>query len=81
MNHAEEIKNAQEKFSQLLSEQFDRIDRMKAEKDFIDYSKLDTIEIGIVGGDGIGRPSPHRHSVSWSFCSRMKWKRARLPFA
>ena len=54
MNHAEEIKNAQEKFSQLLSEQFDRIDRMKAEKDFIDYSKLDTIEIGIVGGDGIG---------------------------
>lgn len=54
MNHAEEIKNAQEKFSRLLSEQFDRIDRMKAEKDFIDYSKLDTIEIGIVGGDGIG---------------------------
>jgi isocitrate dehydrogenase (NAD+) len=27
---------------------------MKAEKDFLDYSKLDTIIIGVCGGDGIG---------------------------
>ena len=54
MSHVEEIKAAQEKFAQLLTEQFDRIDKMKAEKDFIDYDKLDNIVIGVVGGDGIG---------------------------
>lgn len=50
----EQIKNAQEKFAELLTEQFARIEKMKAEKDFIDYEKLDKIIIGVVGGDGIG---------------------------
>ena len=54
MSHTEEIKVAQEKFAKLLTEQFDRIDKMKADKDFIDYEKLDNIVIGVVGGDGIG---------------------------
>ena len=52
--YQEEIKNAQEKFASLLEEQFARIEKMKAEKDFLDYSKLDNIVIGVVGGDGIG---------------------------
>lgn len=50
----EQIKNAQEKFAALLEEQFARIEKMKAEKDFVDYEKLDKIIIGVVGGDGIG---------------------------
>lgn len=50
----EQIKNAQEKFAALIEEQFARIEKMKAEKDFIDYEKLDKIIIGVVGGDGIG---------------------------
>lgn len=50
----EQIKNAQEKFAALLTEQFARIEKMKVEKDFIDYEKLDKIIIGVVGGDGIG---------------------------
>lgn len=49
-----EIKQAQDKFAQLLTEQFARIENMKAAKDFIDYEKLDNIVIGVVGGDGIG---------------------------
>lgn len=49
-----EIKQAQDKFAQLLKEQFTRIENMKADKDFIDYEKLDNIVIGVVGGDGIG---------------------------
>ncbi len=49
-----EIKQAQDKFAQLLQEQFARIENMKADKDFIDYEKLDNIVIGVVGGDGIG---------------------------
>lgn len=49
-----EIQAAQEKFAALLTEQFARIEKMKAEKDFIDYDALDQIIIGVVGGDGIG---------------------------
>ena len=54
MSNAEQIRFAQEKFGELLTEQFARIEKMKAEKDFIDYEKLDNIIIGVVGGDGIG---------------------------
>ena len=42
------------KFEELVREQSARSDRIKAEKDFIDYEKLDKIIIGVCGGDGIG---------------------------
>ena len=48
------IEAAKEKFGLLLEKQLERNERIKSEKEFIDYSKLDTIIIGIVGGDGIG---------------------------
>ena len=48
------IQNATEKFAELLKKQLARVEAMKAEKDFLDYSKLDTIIIGVCGGDGIG---------------------------
>ncbi|MBQ9097031.1 MAG: isocitrate/isopropylmalate dehydrogenase family protein [Clostridia bacterium] len=48
------IQEAKEKFGLLLEKQLERNEKIKAEKEFIDYSKLDTIIIGIVGGDGIG---------------------------
>lgn len=54
MGNQAEIQAAQEKFAALLMEQFARIEKMKAEKDFIDYDALDQIIIGVVGGDGIG---------------------------
>ncbi|MGI6556554.1 MAG: isocitrate/isopropylmalate dehydrogenase family protein [Eubacteriaceae bacterium] len=50
----EELKAAQDKFNKIIEEQLTRIDAMKSEGDFIDYSKKDHIEIGVVGGDGIG---------------------------
>ena len=37
-----------------MREQYERSDRIKADKDFIDYDKLDKIIIGVCGGDGIG---------------------------
>jgi isocitrate dehydrogenase (NAD+) len=49
-----EIKTATEKFEKLLESQLARVERMKAQKGFIDYSKLDKIIIGVCGGDGIG---------------------------
>lgn len=49
-----QIKEATEKFAKLLEMQLARNEQIKANKEFIDYSKLDTIIIGVVGGDGIG---------------------------
>lgn len=54
MGRSEYIKQAKEHFGQLIEEQFDRIDKMKSINDFVDYSSLDKVIIGIVGGDGIG---------------------------
>ena len=39
----EEIKAAQEKLAELIRSDFARIDRMKADEEVTDFSKLDTI--------------------------------------
>ena len=43
-----------EKFRKLMAEQLIRVENMKAQGDFVDYAALDTIKIGVCGGDGIG---------------------------
>ena len=43
-----------EKFRKLMSEQLARVEDMKAQGDFVDYSALKSIKIGVCGGDGIG---------------------------
>lgn len=50
----EEIKTAQEKLAELIRSDFARIDRMKADEEVTDFSKLDTTTIGVMPGDGIG---------------------------
>ena len=45
---------ALEKFKKVLEGQLARVDDMKAQGDFIDYKALDTLKIGVCGGDGIG---------------------------
>ena len=42
------------KFRKILEEQLTRVEDMKTQGDFTDYEKLDTIKIGVCGGDGIG---------------------------
>ena len=54
MAYTPEIQAALDKFAKILEEQNIRIEKMKTEKDFVDYSKLDKIIIGVCGGDGIG---------------------------
>ena len=49
-----QIEIAKEHFGKLLEEQLQRVDVMKKEAGFLDYSKLDKIIIGVCGGDGIG---------------------------
>ena len=48
------IRRAQDHFGKLLEQQIKRVEAVKAEKDFIDFQKLDKTVIGIIGGDGIG---------------------------
>ena len=43
-----------EKFRAILEKQLTRVDDMKSQGDFVDYNSLDTIKIGVCGGDGIG---------------------------
>lgn len=49
-----QIDNACEKFRKILEEQLARVDDMKSQGDFVDYSALDKVIIGVCGGDGIG---------------------------
>ena len=42
------------KFEEVIESQLARIEDMKSQGDFIDYTKLDKIIIGVCGGDGIG---------------------------
>lgn len=49
-----EINAAAEKFKALLARQLERNEKIKATKDFTDFSSLEKIVIGVCGGDGIG---------------------------
>ena len=42
------------KFRKILESQLARVEDMKAQGDFTDYASLETIKIGVCGGDGIG---------------------------
>ncbi|HEK85213.1 MAG: isocitrate/isopropylmalate dehydrogenase family protein [Candidatus Saccharicenans sp.] len=48
------IEKAKEHFVQLLEAQAKRVEKLKSAPDWIDYSKLSPIKIGILPGDGIG---------------------------
>lgn len=49
-----QIKEALAKFEALVREQLARNEKIKAQKEFVDFEKLDKIIIGVCGGDGIG---------------------------
>ena len=48
------IERAKEHFGNLLERQMVRVAAMKESADVVDYNALDTIKIGVIGGDGIG---------------------------
>ncbi|MDR1692980.1 MAG: isocitrate/isopropylmalate dehydrogenase family protein [Oscillospiraceae bacterium] len=48
------IKTAAERFAELIERQTARVRAMAAQPDFVDYTKLDKLIIGVCGGDGIG---------------------------
>ncbi len=53
-NYHKELELACEKFRKVLEGQLKRVEDMKSQGDFVDYSTLETIKIGVCGGDGIG---------------------------
>ncbi|MEX0762277.1 MAG: isocitrate/isopropylmalate family dehydrogenase [Dehalococcoidia bacterium] len=48
------IERAKDHFGVLLEQQLERVERIKAEGEFTDFSKVSPIIIGLLGGDGIG---------------------------
>ena len=48
------VKTAQETFGKLIESEYKRIEKMKLDKEMIDFSTIDEITIGILPGDGIG---------------------------
>ena len=48
------IEAAKEHFGKVLEEQLERVERLKAGEESIDYGKVSPIKIGMIGGDGIG---------------------------
>ena len=54
IDYTKNLDEACEKFRKILENQLKRVEDMKAQGDFTDYATLDTIKIGVCGGDGIG---------------------------
>ncbi len=50
----QKIQQAVAKFEALIRAQQARAERIRAEKEFVDYESLDKLIIGVCGGDGIG---------------------------
>ena len=54
MDNTKQIQSAQSKFGAIIGEQLARIERMKSETDWVDYTQVSPIIVGMLGGDGIG---------------------------
>ena len=53
-NYEKNLDEACAKFRKILEDQLTRVENMKSQGDFTDYSAIETIKIGVCGGDGIG---------------------------
>ncbi len=54
MNNRQVVEAAKAHFGTVLEQQLERVERLKQEGDWIDYSSAKPIIIGMLGGDGIG---------------------------
>ncbi len=57
-----DITSAVAHYEKVLRSQLERLDRIKAEGDFVDFNALPVLRIGVCGGDGIG-PSITREAA------------------
>jgi isocitrate dehydrogenase (NAD+) len=54
-----QIQAAKEHFGKVLEEQLARVETMKKQPDWLDFSKVSPIKLGMLGGDGIGPSISH----------------------
>ena len=54
MVNSEAIETAKEHFGNVLQQQLERVEKLKQEPDWTDYSSISPIIVGMLGGDGIG---------------------------
>ena len=80
MAYDADVQAAVEKFAAVLEDQKKRIARMKEEKDFVDYKKLDKIIIGVCGGDGIGPAITHEAQRILEFLLDGEVKKGKVEF-
>ena len=80
MAYDADVQAAVEKFAAVLEEQKKRIVRMKEEKEFVDYKKLDKIIIGVCGGDGIGPAITHEAQRILEFLLDGEVKKGKVEF-
>lgn len=52
--YKKQLDEACDKFRSILESQLVRVEDIKSQGDFVDYASLDTVRIGVCGGDGIG---------------------------
>ena len=76
----DKINAAVEQFKKVVTSQLERVEKMKAQKDFVDYERLDKIVIGICGGDGIGPVIAHEAERVISYLLADDVKSGRIEF-
>ncbi|MGA1868289.1 MAG: isocitrate/isopropylmalate family dehydrogenase [bacterium] len=74
------IEQAKEKFGALLKEQLERVERMKKGVEWIDYTTLNPIIIGICWGDGIGEVISKQAEVVLKYMLQEECRARRIEF-
>ena len=54
MPHSQAIETAKSHFGTVIEQQLDRVERLRHEGDWTDYTAVRPIIVGVIGGDGIG---------------------------
>ena len=80
MNNAQAIEAAKEQFGVVLQQQLDRIDQLKQEGDWVDYSAISPIVVGMLGGDGIGPSISNETQRVLEYMVRDEVKSGRVEF-
>ncbi len=80
MNNAQAIEAAKEQFGVVLQQQLDRIDQLKQEGDWADYSAISPIVVGMLGGDGIGPSISNETQRVLEYMVRDEVKSGRMEF-
>ncbi|MCH7625710.1 MAG: isocitrate/isopropylmalate dehydrogenase family protein [Chloroflexi bacterium] len=80
MVNRDAIERAKEHFGTVLEEQLERVERLKVEGDWIDYSSLSPIVVGMLGGDGIGPSISHETQTVLEYLLRGQVDAGRVEF-